>query len=66
MKYKRAIKLACEAIDAQIKVLNEQANLYEMYALDSGTPAVFKSWCRRRKELRQAKEILESQERMPI
>ena len=61
MKYKRAIKLACEAIDAQIKVLNVNANLYDMYDLESAKPAA-----QRRKELRQAKEILESQERMPI
>ncbi len=54
MKLAQAIKLACKAIDKEIKWLAIDANLYEMY----GAPSYGKGYSERRKKLREAKKIL--------
>ena len=59
MKYERAVKLAIEAIDYEIKQLNPQANLNELLKMESGKRAA-----ERREKLREAKEILSCQPRL--
>jgi hypothetical protein len=61
MNYKQAVKLATDAIDYLVKGLNVQANLYEMYGMEGG-----KNDADKRKKMREAKEILLSQQRMNI
>ena len=58
MKHERAVQLAIESIDYEIKQLNPQANLYEMLKMESGKRAA-----ERREKLREAREILSCQPR---
>ena len=55
MKTPKAIQLALDLIEAEIKTLNVEANLYDMLQADH--PAAIKA-SRKRKELREAITIL--------
>ncbi len=56
MRHERAVQLAIESIDYEIKQLNPQANLYEMLKMESGKRAA-----ERREKLREARAVLIAQ-----
>jgi hypothetical protein len=61
VNYKQAVALAVKSIDYQIKDLNVQSNLHEVFEMDGG-----KNDWEKREKLRLAKEILVAQARMDL